>query len=194
MNYISLDLEMNHDDHGRTREVIQVGYVIGNSDTNEILATRRLYVKNQHTQPLKPFIIELTGITDAHINDRGITMREIYGIISEDMRQYDVFMNPITWGGGDSQELREWINQEDPAIISDSEFGHYVFGRRWIDVKTLFVMDRMSKGWNYQGGLKNACRKLRIPFEGPAHDATQDALNTFKVFCYYMNRLAQKDQ
>jgi inhibitor of KinA sporulation pathway (predicted exonuclease) len=191
MNYISLDLEMNHDDDGRTREVIQVGYVIGNGDTGEILETRRLYVKNQHTRPLKPFIIELTGITDRDIQEHGVTMREIYGIISEDMRRYEVFMNPITWGGGDSLELREWINQEDPNIIPSGPFGYYVFGRRWIDVKTLYVVDRMAHGRKIQGGLKNACRKLGIKFDGPAHDATQDALNTYRVFMYYQERLKQ---
>lgn len=189
MNYISLDLEMNHDDNGRTREVIQVGYVIGNGDTGEILENRCLYVKNQHTRPIKPFIQTLTGISDKIINDYGITMREIYEILCDDMEYFEVFVNPITWGGGDSLELREWIDKEDPSIVPNSPLGYYVFGRRWIDVKTLFVVDCMANGQKIQSGLKKSCRRLGIQFEGPAHDATKDALNTFRVFMYYREKL-----
>ena len=187
MNYISLDLEMNHDDDGRTREVIQVGYVIGDGETGEILETRNLFVKNKNTRPLKPFIVELTGITDEIIDAKGQSMQSIYDIILRDMAVHDVFMNPITWGGNDSAELREWINAEDNDIIK----GRYAFGRRWIDCKTMYVMERLANGRHIQGGLKNACRKLGIQFDGPAHDATQDAINTFKVFMHYREKLKE---
>jgi inhibitor of KinA sporulation pathway (predicted exonuclease) len=181
---ISLDLELNHDQHGRTAEVIQVGYVIGNIHTGDILVRKCRHVKNQHSRPIVPFIEKLTGITNADIAD-GSPLSEIYPEMVQHMRDHSTFINPVTWGGGDSQELREAIVAEDPEILAD----RYAFGRRWIDAKSFYVTERLARGLNYQGGLKKACNNLGIQFVGPAHNALQDAENTFKVYRHYAKRL-----
>lgn len=181
---ISLDLELNHDENGRTAEVIQVGYVIGNIHTGDILVRECRHVKNQHSRPIAPFIEKLTGITNEDIA-AGSPLSEIYPAMVQHMQDHDVFINPVTWGGGDSQELRDAIINEDPEILA----GRYAFGRRWIDTKSFYVTERLARGLNYQGGLKKACNNLGIPFVGPAHNALQDAENTFKVYHHYSKRL-----
>jgi inhibitor of KinA sporulation pathway (predicted exonuclease) len=189
-NFLSLDLELNHDDHGRTAEIIQVGYVIGNPFTGEVCEQIRKYVKNQHTRSIAPFITELTGITDDDINKYGVTLTEILAEVNELVAKYDIFVNPVTWGGGDSVELRNAALSENPDVFKNTR---WAFGRRWIDVKTLYIVDSFATKRNYQGGLKKSCNRLGITFDGPAHDALQDALNTFKVFSYYVQRAPQNE-
>jgi inhibitor of KinA sporulation pathway (predicted exonuclease) len=184
-NVLAMDLELNHDSEGRTAEIIQVGYVIGNFHTGEVLEQVRRYVKNQHTRPITPFITELTGITDDDINQHGITLHKILDEMDVLIAKHDVFVNPVTWGGGDSAEMRAAVIAEDQAQFRQRK---WPFGRRWIDTKTLYVAQCLARGENFQGGLKKVCNRLGIQFDGPAHDALQDALNTFKVFCYFARK------
>ena len=92
------------------------------------------------------------------------------------------FTNTITWGGGDSKELLDQLGM-------DQEDKRWCFGRRWIDAKTLFVSWRFANGLQIQGGLKNACNKIGVKFQGPAHRADLDALNTFHAYRMMLNKL-----
>ena len=58
-------------------------------------------------------------------------------ILKDFHRKYTEFLNPITWGGGDSAEVREQLS---PVARED-----WCFGRRWIDAKTLVVSQMIGK-------------------------------------------------
>jgi inhibitor of KinA sporulation pathway (predicted exonuclease) len=107
-------------------------------------------------------------------------LEEAYSQIEADVRELKPFMNPLTWGGGDSAELRQQLG----GAYDDQ----YVFGRRWIDVKTVFIAQQMARGEPFLGGLRKSMNRVGCRFEGKAHDALVDAENTFKMFRYLLAR------
>jgi len=121
----------------------------------------------------------LTGITNDQ-NKGGVSLEEAYSQIEADVRELKPFMNPLTWGGGDSAELRQQLG----GAYDDQ----YVFGRRWIDVKTVFIAQQMARGEPFLGGLRKSMNRVGCRFEGKAHDALVDAENTFKMFRYLLAR------
>lgn len=170
-NLISLDLEMNQP----SEKIIQIGYVIFNPETFKVLKRQSLIVDPEET--LNPFIIELTGITQDMVNGecRGGTgdLRSAYSVLRQDINTYDCFRNPVTWGGGDSLELRKQLNMDDES---------FVFGRRWIDVKTLYISWAIVNGHKPMGGLAKSMPKLGLKFEGQKHRADDDAYNTMLMY------------
>ena len=92
----------------------------------------------------------------------------------------EAFINPITWGGGDSIELKEQLMQYCPEFRNDVI--DWPFGRRWIDTKTLYVAYRIANGQQPTGGLAKAMTHLKLKFIGRKHDAKDDAYNTLIMF------------
>lgn len=170
----SLDLEMNQP----SDTIIQVGYVVGNVDTGDILVRRSYDIYTDET--IDPSIISLTGITQERVNN-GISLEEAYMHIQEDRKVFEFFRNPLTWGGGDSQLLRKQLGID----TTDA----YVFGRRWIDCKTLYISLAIANGLNYKGGLARVMTRYGLKFEGRKHDAMYDAENTFILFRTLLDKL-----
>jgi len=163
MNLLFLDLELNQP----STKIIQVGYVIANP--NEWLIKRSIYV-NPH-EKLDPRIIDLTGITQEQV-DFGFELSDAYQEICRDVVSFGCFINPVTWGGGDSEHLKKELGKGD----------EFIFGRRWIDAKTLFVAWALANGKPPMGGLSSSLKKFRLKFEGKRHDALDDAYNTMRIF------------
>lgn len=166
MIFTSLDLEMNQP----SGKIIQIGAVIGDIKTG-IIIEKMSYIVDSG-EKLDPKIITLTGITQ-EVHDNGMDLQYAYALLESGHISHKSFRNPITWGGGDSLELRQQLGLERDSFI---------FGRRWIDAKTLFQSYCLSNNMKIQSGLKKSCHRMGVQFEGPAHDALQDALNTFKLF------------
>lgn len=169
--FTSLDLELNQNPEGA--KIIQIGAVVGNIYTGEILERLSVFI-NPHEE-LLPFIIQLTKITQEDV-DNGVTLEEAYGLLRDMHKRHSSFCNPITWGGGDSAELLAQLKKENPS------FRDWCFGRRWIDTKTLYVTWRIANNKPPVGGLSKAMRNLGLQFKGHAHDATWDAENTFYTY------------
>lgn len=177
--FTSLDLEMNQP----SKRIIQVGACVGSIRTGQIFEKFSVFVNpGEH---LNPSITELTKITQDDVN-HGFTVEEAYRKLQKMHENYGAFINPITWGGGDSQELLEQIKQENP------HFDGWCFGRRWIDTKTLFVSWRFANGQPIQGGLARSMVKVGLKFEGQKHDAMDDAINTFRMYIAMLNLLKGK--
>lgn len=167
--FTSLDLEMNQP----SRRIIQIGACVGNINTGQIFEKLSVFVNpGEH---LNPAITELTKITQDDVNS-GLTLEEAYCKLKKMHENYSSFVNAITWGGGDSQELLEQLEQENP------HFEGWCFGRRWIDTKTLFVSWRFANGQPIQGGLARSMTKVGLKFDGQKHNAQDDATNTFKMY------------
>lgn len=89
----------------------------------------------------------------------------------------------IQWGAGDdvclkTQLIEKGMKEED-----------WIFGHRSFDVKTVVQSIQLAKGTKIQGGLKKNCQRFGVKFEGPAHDALQDAINTFSLYSDLLKRL-----
>lgn len=172
--FASLDLEMNQP----SGKIIQIGLCFGDIQTGEIKYSRRHYIKSG--EEITEYIENLTGVTNEMIDDMGIPLEIAYKDIIDEYAKHRPFMNPLTWGGGDSVELREQL-----GIGKDQ---YFVFGRRWIDVKTVYQAYRHSRGESPRSGLAKSMIRLGLKFDGRKHDALDDAINTFRVYCELLRR------
>jgi inhibitor of KinA sporulation pathway (predicted exonuclease) len=182
--YLALDLELNNAQDGSTPnpKIIQVGVAIGSARENpKEWITKKWYVKIN--DPIYPFITDLTGITTQDIQQFGMTHYDIGQELSRLIKEHDVFVNPVTWGGGDSTELKYEFDTHG------IEFRH--FGRRWIDVKTWYTLRLLANGKRPAGGLSSAMGVYKLQFEGEAHRADVDAYNTLRLFFEILKRQKQ---
>lgn len=178
MKITSLDLELNQP----SGKIIQIGAVIGDTVTGEVSQRLRVYVDPK--EPLSDFIIELTGISQKHIDEQGVSLKEAYLQLREFHLRHSTFLNPLTWGGGDSQEVFDQLAPEDRA--------EWPFGRRWVDAKTIYVSECIARGLPVQGGLSKVMTKYNMNFKGRKHDAQDDAENTFKLYHEMLIRIRNK--
>jgi inhibitor of KinA sporulation pathway (predicted exonuclease) len=165
---VSLDLELNQP----SRRIIQIGAVVGNIRTGEIVS--RFDSKVSPDEELSPAIVKLTKIKQEDV-DVAPQLREAYESLKLWLEPFagERVLNPITWGGGDTETLREQLQLDRER---------WLFGRRWLDAKTLFVAWRMAQGRELQGGLGRSMTKLGLAFEGRQHNAMDDAENTFRIY------------
>jgi inhibitor of KinA sporulation pathway (predicted exonuclease) len=165
---VALDLELNQP----SNRIIQIGAVVGNIRTGRVLA--RFDSKVNPYETLDPRIIKLTGIKQQDV-DNAPNLASAYEALRAWLLPYQAerVLNPITWGGGDSDMLREQLGLDNES---------WLFGRRWIDAKTIFVAWRMAQGHEHQGGLAKSMTKLGLAFDGRKHNALHDAENTFLIY------------
>jgi inhibitor of KinA sporulation pathway (predicted exonuclease) len=172
-NFLSLDLEMNQP----SGKVIEVGVAIGNVD-HEIIMVKNWFVDPE--EPIDEYITQLTTIDDDTIREASVPMETVAAELSELIRKYECFVNPVQWGGGDSQKLLSEFR------IRGIDFPH--FGRREIDVKTICVFLAMAAGQKPVGGLKSYLHRHKLKFRGTPHRAAVDAENTLSLWFSLMKR------
>jgi len=167
--FTAIDLEMNQP----SGTIIQIGIAVGDITTGTILESASVVINPHET--LSEFIINLTGITQAQV-DGGEDLVSGYNKICAIHKRHNAFMNPITWGGGDSAELKEQLTRAGFAE------GRWVFGRRWIDAKTVYISTRIANRESIQSGLSKSMTNVGLNFKGRKHDAKSDAENTFYMY------------
>lgn len=166
MNLMSLDLELNQP----SKSIIQIGIAVGDLDTGDILTTGCWNI--QVNEIISDYITTLTGITQDDV-DNGNNLYYAYNKLCQIHTNYECLRNPITWGSGDSEALRKELEKDDDSFI---------FGRRWIDAKTVYVSSCLANNRKYKGGLSSSLSKLNMKFEGQKHNAKDDAVNTFRIY------------
>lgn len=177
MNFLSLDLEMAQP----SGKIIQIGACVLNGDTGEILDQRRIYVQTE--EKLSAYIIDLTGITDEDLAEKGISLRAAYDQLEDVHARYSCFTSPVVWGGADSQELRNQLESLGQAPES------FCFGRRWLDVKTVAQTYFFSNNLSPQAGLAKALGKAGLKFIGRKHDGMDDAVNTARFYYFLVQKM-----
>ncbi len=173
---VALDLEYNQP----SKKIIQLGAVLGNITTGEIVL--RFSAFANPNEALAPAIIKLTGIQQADVDAAG-TLGEAYQALIEGLKPFESqrHLNALTWGGGDSEDLRQQLGLDKENVAA------WKFGRRWLDVKTVFIAWRASRGKPGEGGLARSLTKLRLKFRGRQHNALHDAENTFLAYVALLN-------
>jgi DNA polymerase III alpha subunit (gram-positive type) len=177
-NYLALDLELNKDDQDNLTKIIQVGVAVGNPTDPSNIKTWSWYLNPGES--ISSFITDLTGITDDLIKEKSVPLAQVAEELGQIIKDNNVFINPIQWGGGDSDQLL--------AEFREGGIKFPYFGRRILDVKTLFVFLEMANGRSPSGGLSSSMGKYKIKFEGKAHRAEVDAYNTLKFFFHLIGR------
>jgi inhibitor of KinA sporulation pathway (predicted exonuclease) len=112
---VSLDLELNQP----SRRVIQIGAVIGNIRTGEIVS--RFNSKVSPDEELSPAIAELTKINQEEV-DVAPKLREAYESLKRWLEPFagERVLNPITGGGGDTETLREQLPSDGCSVVAGS--------------------------------------------------------------------------
>jgi inhibitor of KinA sporulation pathway (predicted exonuclease) len=181
-NFISIDLELNNKQDGTTPKIIQVGVSIGSPVRPDDIKTFSWYLDPQ--EPITPFITKLTGITDEIIKEKSVSHETVAEELGALININKCFVNPIVWGGGgegnDATELKDEFRERN----IDFPF----FGRRVVDVKTLYVFNQMVQGKSPSGGLRKSMISYGLTFEGQSHRAEIDALNTLRFFFYFLEK------
>jgi inhibitor of KinA sporulation pathway (predicted exonuclease) len=174
INLLSLDLELNKP----TNSIIQVGCVVGNLASGKILEEYSAYINTGEV--IDPFITNLTGIKQEDV-DNGISLFTAY----EQLKQLHIKHEcrnrgcVLTWGIGDMRCLREALHLDEEA---------FYFGRRFIDVKTVFISYQWANNLTHQAGLAKALTKVGLCFDGKKHSAKDDAKNTWHLFNELLKR------
>jgi inhibitor of KinA sporulation pathway (predicted exonuclease) len=123
--------------------------------------------------------VELTGITDQIIAEKGRPLAGVYEQLSKIHKNQGCFINPVVWGGGDSVYLHDQSGSKEPNF----------FGYRIIDVKTIYQAIMVSKGLALKGGLVSSMSKMGVDFIGTPHNAYYDALNTARFYLHILKKL-----
>lgn len=173
---VALDLEMNQPS-GR---IIQIGAVAGDVLSGVVHARFSAFINPR--EPLAPEISKLCGITPETLEIAG-TLDNAFAELKRWVRPFmaQKVHNPITWGAGDMETLREQLELEDEP---------WLFGRRYLDAKTLFSAWVESRGEIPRGGLSASMKKMGLQFEGRKHDAADDAFNTFRIYAELLKRFS----
>jgi inhibitor of KinA sporulation pathway (predicted exonuclease) len=177
-NFFSIDLELNNKKDGTVPKIIQVGVAVGNIERPDDIDTFSWYLDPQ--EPIEPFITQLTGITDEIIKEEAVSHQTVAEELGNCINFYNCFANPITWGQGDADELKQ--------EFKDRNIDFPFFGRRIFDVKTIYVYNQIVKGRTKSGGLRGSMKSYGLDFEGSPHNAEFDALNTLRFFFHLVNR------
>jgi inhibitor of KinA sporulation pathway (predicted exonuclease) len=172
-NFCSLDLEFNQP----SEKIFQIGACVGSIRTGEILSTFNQYVSIGEN--LSPYIVNLCGVSNQRVLAEGVKLGVAYESLVAWLAPYNVFRNPITWGGGDSISLRHQLVQLGERLDDES----FIFGRRWIDCKTVFSTFTLAIGGVIRvGGLAKSMTRVKLNFMGKRHDALDDAINTWRMY------------
>lgn len=174
-NFLALDLEMNKP----SGKIIEVGVCIGAYNQPDTDYVKRSWYLDPE-EPIDAFITGLTGITDQTIATSAVPWATMAGELSALIGEHQPFLNPVTWGGGDTQLLLQSISEQGIT------FPH--FGRRWIDAKTIYVFNRMAESKPTKGGLRSAMAAYMRRFQGTPHRAGDDAYNTLRLFFAMLGR------
>lgn len=174
-HFIALDLEFNQPSH----RLIQVGVCLGHPlQAEEEYLVRKWYI--DPGEPIADTIVALTGIDDAAIRDNAVPAAQIAEELGALLRAQDTFVNPVTWGGGDSAALLGFFHEHG------APFPH--FGRRWLDVKTIHAHLQLCEGRSAAGGLRSVMGHYKLQFRGTPHRADVDAFNTLRLFFHLQAR------
>lgn len=174
---VALDLEMNQP----SGAIIQVGLAVGDLQTGACLGMLDVLVRPN--EPLAPYIVELCGITDAMLDADGVSLAQAHARMLQFLAPFAATrqLNPLTWGGGDSDTLRRQLGEDGET---------WTFGRRWIDTKTVYMAWQHAHGRDAKGGLRSSMKQMGLKFEGRAHTAAADAWNTFRMYRTLTQRMA----
>jgi inhibitor of KinA sporulation pathway (predicted exonuclease) len=177
-NFISIDLELNNKQDGTTPRIIQVGVSIGSPLKTDDIKTFSWYLDPE--EEITPFITKLTGIDNQLIKEKSVDHKTVAEELGALININKCFVNPVTWGQGDADELK--------AEFRERNIHFPFFGRRILDVKTLYVFNQMVQGKSPSGGLRKSMLSYGLTFEGQSHRAEIDALNTLRFFFYFLEK------
>ena len=174
MNYIVLDMEWNQPWPGSPSakkvlpvqirgEIIQIGAVRVTED-QQVADEFQVLIKPKYYRRLNRRVSKLTGIKDAQLREKGVSMVEAMTRFRDWCGEDVIF---LTWGFDDITILRENLRLYgmDESWVE-----------RWYNAQMIF--NAQTDGSSAQKALKTAMEIFGIEATRPAHDALGDAYHT----------------
>lgn len=156
-------------------KIIQIGVVFFDLHTGENIETKKWYINIG--VKLSSFIKSLTGISQEEI-DNGTDIKTAYLELVSLIKKHGAITQPVTWGSGDLWALRKEVM---PLLNKDEK---WILGQAELNVKAIFQLYAQLNQIKYRGGLGTSMKKLGLEFEGRAHDALVDAINTKTILLH----------
>lgn len=178
-NFFALDLELNNLKNGQPPKIMQVGVAIG----NPLSPDDKIQTFSWFTDPgedVSEEMTKLTGITNEMVKNQSVSHQVVAEELGNLIKNHNCFCNPVTWGQDDADKLK--------AEFCEREIDFPFFGHRALDVKTLYVFNQIVKGRRKSGGLRQVVNSCKLKFKGTPHRADDDALNTLRLFFFYLRR------
>lgn len=180
MHKLVIDLEMNSsfrvetpwDKQGyrRIREIIEIGGVLLD-DNNTPIDKIRIFVKPCY-QPISEYIHNLTGINQEQLDNADSIDLAFNKLIEFTGYRSDVIL--CTWSDSDVIAIRDELE----AKRIENKYIENLLSN-YIDIQKLF--DERT-GFERQVSLEDALELVDMTFEGTAHDALNDAINTANLY------------
>jgi len=149
----------------KKQEIIEVGMCIVEPEEVNTIHQVSLIVKPKFNPLLTDFCVELTGITQDHV-DKGLPFAEALAIMEIFFKPGDIF---CAWGNFDASLLKK--NCELHDIKNPCEDWPHInvkqFAVDWFGIEPC--------------GIKAICDMLGIPFQGQLHRGLNDASNIVNV-------------
>lgn len=186
---MTLDAEYNQP----SRKTIEISAAVYDIDTG--IQINKIEILVNPGESISPEIVTLTGITDASVAN-AVNIYDAYVMLKDFQKSCGkVFVNPLVWGSGvsnDSQaiysEYLAFANNSKLDLLVDTE---NFMGYRVIDVKSIFQSLQLIRGSTFSGSLEHVCNNvLKIGFEGRPHRALPDAINTYRVWHFLLNKMS----
>ena len=151
---------------GEVHEIIELGCVLLDVKTKQILKTRSILVKPQHSK-VSHFCTELTTITQDLLDQEGVSFQEAMETLRSEFKPRD-----ITWASyGDYDRIQIEKNCELYQVKNQ-------LGRTHINIKNLFALkNNLTK----EVGMEGALKILGEILEGQHHRGLADAINISKI-------------
>ena len=150
---------------GERSDIIEIGACKLDVQTGEITQKTSYIIKPQNST-VSEFCTQLTSITPEMVA-RGIPFENAINKFAKEF-------------GTRNRVFASWGDYDRIQIAKDCDYYHamYPFGRRHINVKTLFALKyKLSK----EPGLKGALNICNMEFEGTHHRGCDDAYNTARL-------------
>lgn len=185
MHKLVIDLEMAGkkwvDEERHIREIIQIGAVLLN-DNNEQIVTFEKLVKPVYCTVTKR-IENLTGLTNEMLDNELEFEEAIKQML--DILPKDEDVQLLTWSDSDTIAI---LNEMEIKNINNDKLKSLC--ENYIDIQKEF-----SKKLNFESilNLEKALNLVGIDFEGKAHGALVDAINTAKLYTMVANGTVQEN-
>jgi inhibitor of KinA sporulation pathway (predicted exonuclease) len=170
-NYLIVDVEATCSSDGRVprqeMEIIEIGAVIQNSHTFEIVSEFQIFIKPVRHPDLTQFCIELTGITQEQVSNASS-----YAEAIDSMKEWMYEVNDAifcSWGDYDRKQF-----------LQDCGFHHvaYPFRSSHLNLKVEFSR---TLGNKKKLGISEALQHIGLDFDGSHHRGLDDAKNIARI-------------
>lgn len=155
-----------HPPKGMRNEIIEIGLVVVDNITKEIVEKDSLIIKPEYSE-VSPFCTELTTLTPEFVEENGIPFYRACEILKDKYKSHKRIWG--SWGNYDRNQFQKDCHNKGVK---------YPFSDLHYNLKPLFSF---AMGINSELGVSSALKHLDIPFDGVPHRGVDDAANVAKL-------------